>query len=225
MRTWRPAPPQVGGREPGHLLPAAWRPPAALLMAVCAGVTVVIGGQVSHRSRPGWLDAAVDARTRASLGGHPHLLDLLARLGDPVPLTLMVAALALACLAARRWRGAVLVAVAVPAAAVLTELVLKPVIGRTLEGAPSFPSGHATGMFALAASLAVLLARLRLPTAARILIAAGAFLAATGTAAAMVGLGVHYFTDTVGGAAVGTGVVLAVTLLLDLAAGPRPRRR
>jgi hypothetical protein len=49
----------------------------------------------------------------------------------------MTSVLVLACLVTRRWRGAVLAAVAVPAAAGLAELVLKPLVGRTLMGALS----------------------------------------------------------------------------------------
>jgi uncharacterized membrane protein len=37
------------------------------------------------------------------------------------------------------------------------------------------------------------------------------------TAAGVIGLRWHYFTDTVAGVAVGTGTVLALALLIDLA--------
>jgi membrane-associated phospholipid phosphatase len=43
-----------------------------------------------------------------------------------------------------------------------------------------------------------------------------ALLLATAVAAAMVATGAHTFTDAVAGAAVGTGVVLACALTLDL---------
>ena len=58
--------------------------------------------------------------------------------------------LVLACLATRNWSGAVLATVAEPAAGALTESVLKPYVGR-IDQARSFPSGHATSLFALAA--------------------------------------------------------------------------
>ena len=45
-----------------------------------------------------------------------------------------------------------------------------------------------------------------------------ALLLAAAVAAAMVAIGAHQFTDAVGGAAVGTAVVLACALTLDLAA-------
>jgi len=211
----RPVPRRLRGPAPPALLPAALRPPAGVLLAVCVALTVLLASTVADHARAGWLDTAVDAWVRASLGRYPAPLQLLARLGDRVPLTAMTAALVLACLAARRWRGAVLAGVAVPAAAALTELVLKPLTGRTLDGSLSFPSGHATSLFALAAACAVLLAGLRWPAARRLSLAVGAVMAAGASAAAMVGLGFHYFTDTVGGAAVGTAVVLLLAFLLD----------
>lgn len=219
-RTWRRALEHLPRPVPRPLLPAAVRPLAAALLAVCVAVTVFLGAWFRHHTRAGWLDTAVDVRVRAGLGGHLVILNLLAGVGDPVPVTVMTAALLLACLATRRWRGAVLaaVAVAVPAAAALTQLLLKPLIGRTLQGDLSFPSGTATGVFALAAAFAVLLAgplRPRMPAALRLLLALAAFLAAGAVAVALVGLGVHYFTDTVGGAAVGTAVVLVTALILD----------
>ena len=136
----------------------------------------------------------------------------------------MTAALVLAGAAAHRWRGCVLAAVAVPAASALTEFVFKPLTGRTLHGALSYPSGHATGMFALAAVTGVLLAnpaRLRLPVAVRLTLTFGAVLVATAVALAMVSLGFHYFTDTIGGAAVGTATVLVSAFVIDWAAASR----
>jgi undecaprenyl-diphosphatase len=210
---------------PRPLLPAAIRPLAAALLAACVAVTVFLGARFSQYTRAGRLDTAVDARVQAVLGGHLVLLNRLAAAGDPIPVTAMTAALLLACLATRRRRGAVLVAVAVPVAAVLTELVLKPVIGRTLAGELSFPSGHATGVFAVAAAFAVLLVdplQPRMPAPLRLLLVLAVLLAACAVAAALVGMRAHYFTDTVGGAGVGTAVVLATALILDWLAPSRP---
>ena len=207
---------------PRPLLPAALRPPAVALVTVCAAVTAILGVSFSHQTRAGWLDMAVDTRVQASLGGYRKMLGLLAGLGDPVPMAAMTAALVLACLVTRRWRGAVLAAVAVPAAGALTQFLLKPLAGRTLLGDLSFPSGHSTGVFALVTAFAVLLAgpaRPRLPAAARMLLALTALLAAGAVAVALVGLHAHYFTDTVGGAAVGTAVVLMIALILDRLGG------
>jgi hypothetical protein len=56
----------VSGRQPGpELLPASLRRPAAVLTVVCVTVTAVLAVSVSHESRAGGLDAAVDARIKA----------------------------------------------------------------------------------------------------------------------------------------------------------------
>jgi undecaprenyl-diphosphatase len=128
---------------------------------------------------------------------------------------------------ARRWRGCVLAAVAVPAASALTEFVFKPLTDRTLHGALSYPSGHATGMFALAAVSWMLLANpagQRRPGAVRLIVVFGAFLLAVAVPVAMVSLGFHYFTDTIGGAAVGTATVLVSAFVIDWAAASRQRQ-
>jgi membrane-associated phospholipid phosphatase len=212
---------QVVGRsrEPAGrplLAPAARRMAAALVVA-CVAVTVFLGAQFAQQRRADWLDRAIDGRVQAVAGGHRGLLYQVIGIGDPIPVTLMTVALALACLAARRYRGAVL-AVAVPVASALTEVLLKPLIDRTKQGNLSYPSGHSTGMFALAGVCLILLAgpsRPRIPAAWRAFLALAAYLAATAVAAAMVGLGAHYFTDTVAGAAVGTAVVLVTAFALD----------
>jgi membrane-associated phospholipid phosphatase len=209
------------------LVPAAMRPAAAAVLVVCAAVTAVLGALVAGQARAEPLDRWVDSRIQGGLSGQWRVLEDLSGLGDLMPVVVMTAVLFLACLLVRRWRGAVLVAVAVPAAAGLTELVLKPLIGRTLMGALSFPSGTEARVFALAAAFAVLVAdpvrRPPIPAAVRLALAVVVLLAAVAVAVALVGLGQHYFTDTVGGAAVGTAVALGIALILDRLALARGR--
>ncbi len=207
-----------------RLLPVPLRLPAAVLLVACVAVTAVLGLRIFGRGLPRWLDAAFDPRIQDGLSRFPALLSRLPDVGTLEPVALMTAALVLACLATRRWTGALLAAGAVPVAAGLTEYVLKPYVGQAIG--QSFPSGHATSMFALAASCAVLLVdppRRRVPAAVRSLLVVMAFVLATAVAAAMVATGAHRFTDAVGGAAVGTAVVLACALTLDLVAGRRRR--
>lgn len=202
------------------LLSPGVRRPAALLAAGCVVVTASLAVTFGHQGHPGRLDAAVDVRIQSLLGSYHGPLHLLSQLGGLLSVTGLTAALVLACLVTRRWRGAVLAAVAVPVAMTLTEFVLKPLVGRSIHGYDSFPSGHATAMFALAAICAVLLAsppRPRLPRAVRPLLVAGAVLVAVAVPVAMVAQGFHYFTDIVAGTAVGIGTVLLVALLIDLA--------
>jgi membrane-associated phospholipid phosphatase len=165
----------------------------------------------------GWLDTAVDAKVLATLGGHPALLAALVWPGGPVVVTATAAVVVLACVLRRRYGEAAFVAVSVPLAAAITELVLKPLIGRTSWGDP-FPSGHVTSVAALATALTVLLARTptRVPGPLRLALAFTAFLIAAAVALGVIGANMHHFSDTVGGAAVGTGTVLLIALVFDI---------
>jgi membrane-associated phospholipid phosphatase len=206
---------------PQQLLPRQLRLPVAALLASCAAVPAVLAALLVGHGKQGWLDSVADLRIRAGMGRFPALLNWLPDLGALKPVTLMTLALVFGCLAVRRWSGAILAAVAVPVATGLTEYVLKPYVGGPLDAA--FPSGHATSMFALAAVFAVLLAnppRRRPPWTVRLLLVLMALLLAAAVAAAMVAIGAHTFTDTVAGAAVGCGVVLAGALILDLVVYP-----
>ncbi|MFY9933687.1 MAG: phosphatase PAP2 family protein, partial [Streptosporangiaceae bacterium] len=227
--TWRPASDAdtavadtavaaVADTVPRPLLPPPFRRAAAGLAVACAAVVLALGLRYHGQPHGGWLDAMLDPRIQGALGPFHRTLRFLADAGTLVPAALMVAALVAACLAARRWTGAVLAAVAEPAAIVLTEYLLKPLVGRTNSGSLTFPSGHATAMFALAVTVAVLLAnppRGRWPAGARVLTVLAALLGATAVALAMVALNAHYVTDAIGGAAVGTGMALACALILD----------
>ena len=199
-----------------QLVPGSLRRPAIALLAACVAVTVAAGIRLAGYGLPEWLDAAFDPRIQAQMGRYPVVLNWLPHLGGQKLVAAMALALILACAVTRRWRGAVLVVVAVPVAIGLTEYVLKPSVGEAIG--QGFPSGHATSSFALAATFAVLLAnppRRRVPGGVRLLLVLVAVLAAAAVAAVMVAIGAHDFTDAVAGAAVGTGVVLACALTLD----------
>jgi undecaprenyl-diphosphatase len=111
---------------------------------------------------------------------------------------------------ARRWFPATaLFATLIGALADLTAYGLKVTFDRArppegealsaLPGSPSFPSGHATMSFALAAFLAALHPRLRLPL----------YGLAAVIAVSRAYLGVHYWLDVAAGAALGTAFGLA----------------
>jgi membrane-associated phospholipid phosphatase len=205
------------GPVPQELLPRWFRLPAAMLLGACVAVTAALAVRFAGRGQQGWLNSALDPRIQAELNRFPVLLSWLPDLGTLIPVALITLALVVACVATRRWSGAVLAAVAVPAAIGLTEYVLKPFVGRIIE--QGFPSGHATSMFALATICAVLLVdppRRHVPVAVRLLLMVAVLMLAAAVSAAMVAIGAHHFTDAAGGAAVGTGLVLAVTLMLDL---------
>lgn len=157
-------------------------------------------------------------------GARYDLLRWLAKPGALIPVAALIVIIAVTCLVTGRVSGAVLAVVAVPVAIELTEHVLKPLTGRTKLGFLSYPSGHATATFALAAVLAVLMLNppgRALTAVLRLIVPAAAVALACVASTAMIGLGFHYFTDTIAGAAVGIGTVTATALVLDL---PGPRR-
>jgi membrane-associated phospholipid phosphatase len=187
-----------------------------VMLVACVAAIVVTGARFAGYGLPGWLDEAFGPRIEAHLGRFPAVTHWLPDVGTLEPVAAMTLALVLACAVTRRWRGAALAFAAVPIAIGLTEYVLKPSIGEAIG--QGFPSGHATSMFALAASCGVLLVnppRRRLPGAVRLPLLLVAVLMATAVAASMVAIGAHTFTDAAGGAAVGVGVVLACALTLD----------
>jgi membrane-associated phospholipid phosphatase len=188
------------------------------LAAACAVVVAVLGAAVAHQSQAGYLDAGIDASIKARLASHLGAAMTLVDLGDPAEATIICAVVVVACLALRRFRAALLMAVAVPLASAITELALKPAFGRTLGGEFSFPSGHETGVSAISVSLIVLLTgpTLRwLPAALRWVLAALVAATMASVAICLVAVGYHYFTDTIGGACVGTGTVMLTALAVD----------
>lgn len=207
------------------MLPASVRPLAAAILSVCATVTLLLGARYAGRSEAGWLDAALASRIHAHLDGRAWPLAAV-HLGDPLPVAVASALLVLTCLRLRGWRATLLVLIAVPSAGGLTELLLKPLFHRTYLGGLAYPSGHATAVWVIVVVLAVLLVdppRPRPGARWRALLAAAALGLAGLSCVALVGTRSHYATDTVGGAAVATAVVLFTALLLDLVpARPAP---
>ncbi len=208
--------------RPGRpLLAASARPWAGVLAACCAILVAVLGLLVSHQSTADWPDRAVDSLVISWLGSHPGLDLWLATPGTLIPAGVLSAAVVVACVLAGRLNGALLAVAAVPVAVELDERLLKPIVHRTSLGFLSYPSGHTTAIFALAATVTVLLLRPPQPARAgplRVLIPAVACLLGAAVAAGVIALRWHYFTDTVAGAAVGIGTVCGLALILDLPA-------
>jgi membrane-associated phospholipid phosphatase len=117
---------------------------------------------------------------------------------------------------------------AVPVTAFLDDTVLKHLVDRTHFGQLSFPSGHTASAMTVAAVLGVLLHDPARPAGTRVARAALVVVACAVTAlvaAGVIGLRWHYFTDTVGGVALGTGTALTLALLIDLVPGAMRSRR
>jgi membrane-associated phospholipid phosphatase len=208
------------------LLGAAARPRAGVLLACCAILVTVLGLLFAHQTAADRLDHAIDSPVIAWLGGHPGLAAWLAAPGSQLPAVGLSAVIVVACLFTGRLNGAVLAAAAVPAAVGVNDGLCKPLVHRTYLGALSYPSGHTATIFALAATVAVLLYSPPRPAGARVLriaIPAAACVLGVVVAVGVIGLKWHYFTDTVAGAAVGIGTVCGLALLLDLPIWRRKR--
>jgi membrane-associated phospholipid phosphatase len=208
------------------LLDLAARRRAGALLACCVILVTVLGILFAHHTTADHLDQAIDSPVITWLGSHPGLAAWLAAPGSQLPAVGLSAVIVVACLLTGRLKGALLAAAAVPAAVGLNDGLCKPLVHRTYLGAVSYPSGHTATIFALAATVAVLLyvpprsARVRL---LRIAIPAAVCVLGGVVAVGVIGLKWHYFTDTVAGAAVGIGTVCGLALLLDLPTWRRQR--
>lgn len=222
-----------------RLLPVSWRPAAAALVALAVVVIAVLGVHYAGQKGPGRLDAALDTRVAVRLGGHPRLLVHLVLLGNPSTVIAVSLVLANLFLLLRPGRAVALALIGPTLGGALTELVLKPLVGRHKGGGLAFPSGHTTGAFCvvLVAGMALLKSGShglpRFPLAVRLVLVAVALALAGGTATAMVALRAHYATDVVGGVAVALLAVVGTALALDgwcdrwalrRGRGPRPAR-
>jgi membrane-associated phospholipid phosphatase len=200
------------------LLAASARRWAGALLGCSAFLVVVLGILVAHQTRADRVDRAIDAPVITWFGGHQDLAARLAAPGSLVPSAVLSVAIVIGCLLAARLNGAVLALLAVPVSVGLDELLFKPLFDRTYWGNLVYPSGHATAVFAVAATVTVLLMPQQRGGARMLRIAVPTALGLLGciVAAAVIGLRWHYFTDTVAGAAVGIGTVCGLALLLDL---------
>jgi undecaprenyl-diphosphatase len=185
-------------------------------VGICAVVTAALGAHYADTYAAGRIDRALDLRIQARLADHHHLLGHLVTLGNPETVVTLAALLAALCALRRRWRGVALALLGPAVAVVLTEWVLKPLVGRHIGHAYSFPSGHTTGAFAIAVTAAVFIFDSRgIRPSLRVGLSVLSLGLAACVAAALVGLGYHYSTDTVGGFCVALGAVLGVAVLID----------
>ena len=200
------------------LLPGRWRETLRLLAPLSAVGVLALGWWFAGADSAGRLDLLLDGTVVEHSGQHHGLLWHISDLGSPPALPLgLLALVLLAVLTRQRWPAVLLVVAGPVAAVLLTEFVLKPMVGRTYEGGLSLPSGHTTSITSMAwVFVLVFVAGGR---QRRWWLRAGlvglAVFAVLGVAGSMVALNRHYTTDTVAGALVATAVVGAVALLLD----------
>ncbi|MCT1558068.1 phosphatase PAP2 family protein [Helcobacillus massiliensis] len=198
--------------SPARLLTGLALIAAALLMGLLTRTSAL--AQVDHVLS----SAAISARTPALTG----IAQLFTPLASPLGSVALAAVAVIALVAAtRRWWSGLLVIASTSGAGVLTDW-LKEVSGRerppeTLrlvhETSPAFPSGHSTGAASLVTAIVlvlVLCGAVRTRRARAALIAAAAAWVVT-TALIRIYLGVHWPSDTVGGALVGAGAAIALS--------------
>jgi membrane-associated phospholipid phosphatase len=220
---------------PEQLVPAGRRRTAGIVVVACVVILAGIGALVAHDSMPTRLDSAVwnalpfpwgPAGQHGAGAKMLSVMDIVRQLGGPLPITFLTVLLSYCCVAMRRYRAAVLVAGSQLVASGLTEFAFKPLVGRTLGGSLSYPSGHTTAAFALAVAVVLLLASppgTRMPRSMRVVLSVTTLGTAVLVAFGMVAWHQHYLTDTFGGAAVGIGVTLAVAMVIDSVANRRGR--
>ncbi|GAY12205.1 phosphatase PAP2 family protein [Pseudonocardia sp. N23] len=205
------------------------RPMDVIAMAVIvpALVVLVVGAVlVAGHDYGSALDQRIELALEMVRAGRAGSFPVVIALGDVTSMAVLVVVLATVCLAVGRPRIALLALLGPALTGVLTSVVLKPLIGRTIDGADAYPSGHTGAATAFALVVALLLASAVRATAARTLIVVVLTLVvATTMATALVVQHVHYPTDTVGGACTALVAVLGVGLLIDRVADRLLARR
>jgi undecaprenyl-diphosphatase len=145
----------LGSRDTCTVIPspiAARVPRGGALLATLVALAVLgmLGLLVHHQHGVMAWEQPVASRVQG-LGIPNRLAEAVMLFWRPVPFALLTVGLATAAFASGRRRVAVLGAVGCLVAVGVTELVLKPIVGRSSwDGALMFPSGHATAAAAWA---------------------------------------------------------------------------
>lgn len=201
---------------PPVLVPEPLRRPVAVVVASAAAAFAVLAVRYAGTSTASGVDARVDAVVDPLGGAHRWLVQHAVMLGSPPSVVFLAFVLSATCLLLGRHRLAVLAVVGPGLTGVCTTL-LKPALGRTIDGGFAFPSGHTGGATSLGLVTALLLISLLRPGrgGALAILAAGAVMIGGGVGAAMVAANLHYPTDTLGGFCTAVVVVCGVALVLD----------
>lgn len=191
-------------------------PPSGWLLAlgtVLLACVLVLGAHLESVRGP----VRTDSLVAGELVRDPNTSSLkeVAKVGSELPVLAAVIIL-MAWAASRRDWPAVVVAFMGPAGALfLTEYVLKPLVDReNAKGHLAYPSGHAAITAALA-TVALLFLYRYFGTRMALLWSPYAIAVVGAMAFAVVALGWHYITDSVGGVGLGVGVVFGVAAIAD----------
>lgn len=201
-------------RAPRPAVPRHLRLPVAAVAAAGFVGLFVLALRYGGSAQPGGLDRAA----RARLGGLDENtpLEHIVPFADRGSVVAAAVIVAIFCLLTGHRRLAV-VAIAGPGLTGMATTILKPLIDRTLDGAPALPSGHAGGATSLAAVTALLVVAVVGTRSSGTTVAAATAVVAIGAlmGVALVAEGFHYATDTVAGFCTAVAVVGAVAVAVD----------
>ncbi|WP_459960057.1 phosphatase PAP2 family protein [Nocardia sp. IFM 10818] len=194
--------------------------PALIVAAVL--VTVVVPRFFPADGGPTGFDRAVGEHIHSSFDGHAGIYRVLVAPSDALVVVLLLLA-GFAWFAYRRqWWQAGFVVIAPEFAIGVNALLLKPLWERPLGDYLAYPSGHTVHLVAVVTAFALASESVWIRAAVVVVMAVVLPVVLVG----MVGLGYHYPSDVVGGAAAAVALVAAVYLPVRyraLRAGRRPR--
>lgn len=199
------------------------------LVLVGVGLLAVLAGGIAFHDqlRDNRFDRGIYDWTTDNLGH--RLLERLLDVTTPSLVFGLVVVVLVGALFVRNARLAAVAAVGPLLSVVLTEYVLKPLIGRKIVGyfvtGLTYPSGHETGLAAATTLLVVAVLAVTTSRQARsIAVALAVVLDALGSIA-LVGNGYHFATDTYAAVGLSVSVVLGTALGVDLIADRMAGRR
>ncbi len=198
------------------LLPIRLRLPVAVVAALSAATTLILGLSVAGTSAPSAIDIWVRPKMSSLVSGVPSLPWAVVQAGNLVPMIVMAGLLAGLCWLLRRPFHAVL-ALSAPAMVGAATALLKPAIGRTFGGLLAFPSGHTAGVTALAmvaGLMVVSMAHSQLATAISVATAL-VVLAGAAIGLSVVAVNWHYPTDALGGFCTAIALVVTLAFIVD----------
>jgi undecaprenyl-diphosphatase len=166
-------------------------------------------------------DRAADMLTASDGSRAYRLAGHVSALGSVGAVIVLAVALAAVCWWRTKDPALTALCLLAPAFAALTQWILKHLVQRRAPGrevpssALSFPSGHATGAWAIAAAAIVVAAAALTPGWSRRIVVAAVCAGALAVSVARVVAGDHYITDVIAGALLGVAVTLLLAVWLD----------